>query len=146
MPSYPFPINYNSPHFSTVQLKYLLSLEDLLILLSVLNNPSFQFLENFAWNAPLNFLVPFAWSEPFSVCFTLCELFEDRAGRITNLFLASYCFTCGWGSKGFQVAQTVMRETWVQSLGWDDPLEKGMATHSSILAWRIPWTEEPGEL
>ena len=35
-------------------------------------------------------------------------------------------------------------ETWVQSLGWENPLEKGMATHSSILAWRIPWTEEPG--
>ena len=33
-----------------------------------------------------------------------------------------------------------MRETWVQSLGWEDPLEKGIATHSSILAWRIPWT------
>ena len=32
-----------------------------------------------------------------------------------------------------------MRETWVQSLGWEDPLEKGRATHSSILAWRIPW-------
>ena len=39
-----------------------------------------------------------------------------------------------------------MQETQVQSLGWEDPLEKGMATHSSILAWRIPWTEEPGEL
>ena len=37
-----------------------------------------------------------------------------------------------------------MQETQVQSLGWEDPLEKGMATHSSILAWRIPWTEEPG--
>ena len=36
-----------------------------------------------------------------------------------------------------------MLETWVQSLGWKDPLEKEMATHSSILAWRIPWTEEP---
>ena len=35
-------------------------------------------------------------------------------------------------------------ETWVRSLGWEDPLEEGMATHSSILAWRIPWTEEPG--
>ena len=34
-----------------------------------------------------------------------------------------------------------MWETWVQSLGWEDPLEKGMATHSSILAWRIPWME-----
>ena len=39
-----------------------------------------------------------------------------------------------------------MKETWVQSLGWEDPLEKGTATHSSILAWRIPWTEEPGGL
>ena len=39
-----------------------------------------------------------------------------------------------------------MQETWVQSLGWEDPLEKEMATHSSILAWRIPWTEESGGL
>ena len=39
-----------------------------------------------------------------------------------------------------------MRETWVPSLDWEDPLKKGMATHSSILAWRIPWTEEPGRL
>ena len=39
-----------------------------------------------------------------------------------------------------------MRETQVQSLGWEDPLEKEMATHSSILAWRIPWMEEPGGL
>ena len=39
-----------------------------------------------------------------------------------------------------------VQETWVLSLGWQDPLEKGMATHSSILAWRIPWTEEPSRL
>ena len=39
-----------------------------------------------------------------------------------------------------------MQETWVQFLGWKDALEKEMATHSSILAWRIPWTEEPGGL
>ena len=49
------------------------------------------------------------------------------------------------------MAQTVkrlstMRETWVQSLGQEDPLEKEMATHSSILAWKIPQTEEPGGL
>ena len=47
------------------------------------------------------------------------------------------------------MAQTVknlpaIQETQVQSLGWEDPLEKGMATHSSILAWKVPWTEEPG--
>ena len=50
-----------------------------------------------------------------------------------------------------QVAQTVknplaMQETWVRSLGWEDPLEEVMATHSSILAWRIPGTGEPGGL
>ena len=39
-----------------------------------------------------------------------------------------------------------MQDTWVQSLGQEDPLEKGMATHSRILAWTIPWTEEPGGL
>ena len=39
-----------------------------------------------------------------------------------------------------------MQETQVRSLGWEDPLEKGMATHSSILAWRVPWTKEPGGL
>ena len=50
---------------------------------------------------------------------------------------------------GFPVAQMVknlpaMLETWVRSLGQKNPLEKGIATHSSILAWKIPWTEEPG--
>jgi len=39
-----------------------------------------------------------------------------------------------------------MKDTWVRSLVWEDPLEEGMATHSSILSWRIPWTEEPGRL
>ena len=55
-------------------------------------------------------------------------------------------------SKGASlVAQRVkrlpeMQETWVRSPGWEDPLEKGMAIHSSTLAWKIPWTEEPGRL
>ena len=48
------------------------------------------------------------------------------------------------GSEGKESACNA--ETWVQSLGWEDPLEKEMATHSSILAWKIPWTEEPGRL
>ena len=55
---------------------------------------------------------------------------------------------CPWASL---VAQTVKNppaiwETWVPALGWEDPLQRGMATHSSILAWRIPWIEEPGGL
>ena len=41
---------------------------------------------------------------------------------------------------------STVRETWVRSLGWEDPLEKEMATHSSTLAWKIPWTEEPSRL
>ena len=53
-----------------------------------------------------------------------------------------------WTSLVVQIVKNppAMREIWVQSLGWEDPLEEGMATHSSILAWRIPWTEEPGGL
>ena len=53
-----------------------------------------------------------------------------------------------WASLVAQLVKNppAMWETWVQSLGWEDPLEKGKATHSSILAWRIPWTEEPGGL
>ena len=39
-----------------------------------------------------------------------------------------------------------MKEMWVKFLGWEDPLEEGMAIHSSVLAWKIPWTEEPGGL
>ena len=53
-----------------------------------------------------------------------------------------------WASLVAQLVKNLpgMRDTWVQSLGWEDPLEKGMATHSSILAWRIPCTEEPDGL
>ena len=59
-----------------------------------------------------------------------------------------YPFQYSWA---FLVAQMVknlpaMWKTWIQSLGWEDPLEEAMATHSSILPWRIPWTEEPGGL
>ena len=54
-------------------------------------------------------------------------------------------------STGLRICKLVknlptMQETWVQFLGQEDPLEKKMVTHSSILAWRIPWTEEPGRL
>ena len=56
-----------------------------------------------------------------------------------------------WVSWASLVAQMVknlpaMQETWVQSLGWEDPLEKGLVTHSSTFAWEIPWTQEPGGL
>ena len=48
--------------------------------------------------------------------------------------------------RGSDSKESAIQETWVQSLGQEDPLEKGMSTHSSILAWRIPWTKEPGRL
>ena len=63
----------------------------------------------------------------------------------------SACQSCFLLSQSSLVAQMVKnlpvkQETWIPSLGREDSLEKGMATHSSILAWRIPWTEEPGGL
>ena len=53
-----------------------------------------------------------------------------------------------WASLVSQMVRNlpVMQETWIQYQAQEDPLEKGMATHSSILSWRIPWTEEPGGL
>ena len=53
-----------------------------------------------------------------------------------------------WASLLAQMVRNLpaMQETWVQYLGWEDPLEKGMATHSDVLVWRIPWTEDPGKL
>ena len=59
-----------------------------------------------------------------------------------------YPLQYSWASLVTQMVKNppAMQETWVRSLGWEDTLEEGMATHSSILAWRIPWTEEPGGL
>ena len=59
-----------------------------------------------------------------------------------------YPLQYSWASLETQMVKNppAMWEIWVQSLGWEDPLEEGMATHSSILAWRIPWTEKPNEL
>ena len=56
--------------------------------------------------------------------------------------------TYSWASLVAQRVKNLptMREIWVRSLGWEDPLEEGMATYSSILAWKIPWTEKPGRL
>ena len=65
--------------------------------------------------------------------------------KVTSNFLELNCMTFfPGGSDGKETACNA--ETQVQSLGGEDPLEEGMATHSGILAWRIPWTEEPGGL
>ena len=62
--------------------------------------------------------------------------------------LIGYPLHYSWASLVAQMIKNLpaMRDTWVPSLGWEDPLEEGMATHSSIPAWRIPWAEEPGGL
>ena len=59
-----------------------------------------------------------------------------------------YPLQYSWASLVAQLVKNppAMGETWVRSLGWEDPLEKEKAAHSSILAWRIPWIEEPGRL
>ena len=77
---------------------------------------------------------------------------NDSWRRLTELTNSYYTHCCDLLQlRTSLVVQTVknlpaMQETWVQSLGQEDPLEKGMATHSSILVWRIPWTEEPDRL
>jgi len=82
-------------------------------------------------------------------------MFSSLLLTFTSIFtfiLLSLSFVCLYSFKrDFPVAQMVKNlpvreETRVQSLGWEVPLEKGMAIHSSILAWRIPWTEKPGGL
>ena len=71
------------------------------------------------------------WSSFFKLNFSFCiGVLVIRASLVTQMVNNS----------------SAMRETWVRSLGWEDLLERGMATHYSILAWRIPRTEEPGRL
>ena len=63
-------------------------------------------------------------------------------------YIHTYIHTYTWASLVAQTEKNLpaMSQSWVHSLGWEDPLEEGMTTHSSILAWRIPWTEDPGRL
>ena len=72
----------------------------------------------------------------------------QRVDRPETRLTSANSMGCIPGSLVTQMVKNppAMQETWVQSLGGEDPLEKGMATHSSILAWKIPWTEEPGGL
>ena len=76
---------------------------------------------------------------------------QIKLERIDNLMILGLSMNVGYSFRASLIAQLVknlpaMQETWVRSLGKEDPLEKEVATHSSILAWRIPWTEEPDGL
>ena len=62
----------------------------------------------------------------------------------TSIFVCILCFPSG--SDGKESARNAGDPDFIRSLGWEDPLEKGMSTHSSILIWKIPWTGEPGRL
>ena len=79
-------------------------------------------------------------------------LFADIFLHSAVVFLSYLWLPLGFLSFGKEFAGNVgkrlpaMQETWVQSLGWEDPPEKEMVTHSSILAWRIPWAEKPDRL
>ena len=83
-------------------------------------------------------------SEVPRVCQALLLSFVDKRW----LLLWFPVLYASWASLVAEMVKNLpaMQETCVLSLGWKDPLEKGMATHSSILAWRIPWTEEPDRL
>ena len=83
---------------------------------------------------------------------TMVELINISSPHIITLLYMwcpgegiGYPLQYSWGSLVIQTVKNppAMWETWVQSLGWEDPLEEDMATHSSILAWEILWTEEP---
>ena len=75
----------------------------------------------------------------------VCSCFkkpEEYTHKKAQIYTQKYIYIHTWASLVTQLVKNppAMRETWVRSLGWEDPLEKGNATHSSILAWRIPWT------
>ena len=79
--------------------------------------------------------------------FTSIEISRKLLGRSTGEGIG-YPLQSSWAPLVAQLVKNlpVMQETWVWSLGWEDPLEKGKATHSSTLAWKIPWMEELGGL
>ena len=76
------------------------------------------------------------------------SLTAEPQGKPNGYIICTCVCLCIWASLVAQIVNnlSVMQNTWVQSLGWEDPLEKGKATCSSSLAWRIPWTEEPAGL
>ena len=100
-----------------------------------------------AWHKCLLSLLIYFW-----YCFHFKHFLEFFFSKKIRERKIAQCLDVRVGSSGASlVAQTVknmpvMQETWVPSLGQEDPLEKGMATHTSILVWKIPWTEKPGRL
>ena len=98
-----------------------------------------QYLSFSVWLIPLSFPESSVGEE--SVCNAADPSSSPGSGRFTGEGIG-YPLQYSWTTLMVQLVKNppAIRETWVQSLGWEDPLEKGKATRSSILAWRIPWT------
>ena len=75
----------------------------------------------------------------------ICTHTHTHTHIYTHTYIHTQASLVAQGVKNLPAMQET-QETWVQFLGWEDPLEKEMTTHSSILAWDTPWTEEPGDL
>ena len=86
------------------------------------------------------------WKSRFMYCWSLLSIILGIS--IISILNTRLPWWLVWASLVAQAVKntTAMRDTWIWSLGWEDPLEKGTSTQSSILAWRIPWTEMPGKL
>ena len=102
-----------------------------------------------------SFTMSRTWLRDWTTCFLVGKLTAEQNKWVKWIWMRLGKKATGLGlcvqREASLVAQRVkclpaMRETWVQSLGREDPLEKEMATHSSTLAWKIPWTEEPCKL
>ena len=114
---------------------------------------SIYFCSNLCYFSPANFelKVLVHWSAGLGCLFGIFLVsytFIAMNNCLRIVFAVSYQFFCVMASLVAEMVKNpfAMRETWVQSLGWEDPLEEEMATHSSTIAWRIPQTEEPGGL
>ena len=114
------------------------------LILSQDENPSYELQRFFFFNLPLAILLCCSQDNPVG-CPGRCR------SPLLGLFNSKFGGKWAYWRKPFPGVPVVKNlpaipETWVWSLGWEDPLEKEMTTHSSILAWEIPWTEEPGGL
>ena len=111
----------------------------------LLISPNFTLLTCNAFTTHAGF--PGSWTGEESVCNTRGPGLIPRLGRSPGEGIG-YLLQYFWAALVAQMVKnlTAVWETWVLSLCWEDPLEKGKAIHSSILAWIIPWTEEPGRL
>ena len=100
------------------------------------------------WTLPLGNILCHCtqWRSRNSISQTISQRNKEHYHKRHCFLILCIHFTLGFPGGPAGKNPPVMQELWARSLGWEDPLEKEMATHSSILDWDIPWTEEPGRL